>query len=84
MVLAAFIYCTPTDKKELNRETPDTFLEIRDTVEQKISALKQHSAQLASERDKDAGTFVRSSVQRIGQHKGVPPAETFKRIQVHN
>ena len=65
-------------------ETPDIFLDILDTVEQKISALKKHWSQLASESDQDVGTFVSSDVQKVGQNIGALPVEIFKRIQIRN
>ena len=63
-------------------ETPDTFIEITDTIEKKIEALKKHASQVGSE-DGDVGDFVRASARRTGERAEVPYAEAFLRIQIH-
>lgn len=63
-------------------EDPDTFIEITDTVETKIEALKKHASQVASSgTDRDVDEFVKANARRVGQRAEVPYAEAFRRIQ---
>lgn len=61
-------------------ETPDTFIDITDTVETKIEALKKHDSQVGGS-GRDVDHFVKANAQRQGQQANVPYAEGFRRIQ---
>ena len=63
-------------------EEPDTFLDITDTIEQKISSLKKHASQVSSDDGQDVGDFVKANGQRVGQRADMPYAEAFRRIQI--
>ncbi len=64
-------------------EQPDTFIEITDTIEKKIEALKKHDSQVGSE-DGDVGDFVRASARRMGERADAPYAEAFLRISIRS
>lgn len=61
-------------------EEPDTFIDISDTIETKIEALRKHVSQVASA-DRDVSEFVKSNTLRVGQRAELPYAEAFRRIQ---
>jgi LmbE family N-acetylglucosaminyl deacetylase len=63
-------------------EEPDTFIDITDTIEQKISSLKKHASQVSSDDGQDVGDFVKASGQRVGQRADMPYGEAFRRIQI--
>jgi len=58
-------------------ETPQVFFDITDTIDLKITALKQHASQIEGRR---ADRFVRERAERIGSLAGVLYAEGFRRI----
>ncbi len=60
-------------------ERPDTFIDITDTIEQKITALKKHASQVSSS-GRNVDDFVKANAQRQGQMANVPYAEGFRRI----
>ena len=63
-------------------EEPDTFIDIGDTIELKIAALRKHASQLSRDgSERDPGEFVKAHAQRIGQRADLPYAEGFRRIQ---
>jgi LmbE family N-acetylglucosaminyl deacetylase len=64
-------------------EEPDTFIDITDTIERKISSLKKHASQVSSD-DGDVGDFIKSNGQRVGQRANFPYGEAFRRIQIRN
>ncbi len=61
-------------------ETPDTFIDITDNIEDKIEALKKHASQVASS-GRDVDHFVKMYAERQGQMANMTYAEGFKRIQ---
>ena len=63
-------------------EEPDTFVDITDTIELKISALKKHVSQISRDgSDTDVDDFVKANARRVGQRAEHPYAEAFRRIQ---
>ena len=60
-------------------EHPDTFIDITDTIENKISALKKHASQVGGS-GRDVDQFVKANAQRQGQFANMPYAEGFRRI----
>ena len=65
-------------------EEPDTFIDITDTIERKISSLKKHVSQVSSDEGQDVGDFVKANGLRIGQRADMPYGEAFRRIQIRN
>ena len=61
-------------------EHPDTFIDITDTIEDKINALKKHASQVAGS-GRDVDRFVKVNAQNQGQMANMPYAEGFRRIQ---
>lgn len=61
-------------------ERPDTFIDITDTVEAKIEALKKHDSQVGGG-GRDVDRFVKENAQRQGQQANMTYAEGFRRIQ---
>ncbi len=58
-------------------EKPDTFIDIRDTIETKIAALKEHRSQI---NDWDPGEMMREWAKEEGKEKGLEYAESFRLI----
>lgn len=56
-------------------EKPDTWVDITDTIDLKIAALKQHVSQLG---DWDPEKMLREWAQEEGKEKGIPYAEAYK------
>ena len=61
-------------------EHPDTFIDITDTIETKIEALKKHDSQVGGG-GRDVDRFVKENAQRQGQQADMTYAEGFRRIQ---
>ena len=62
-------------------EEPDTFVDITETIEIKIAALKMHVSQVSGDgSDTDVDEFVKANAQRVGQRAEAPYAEAFRRI----
>jgi LmbE family N-acetylglucosaminyl deacetylase len=57
---------------------PDTWIDISDTIEAKIQALRQHVSQLNEPRDYDG--LLRHWAAEAGTLVGLPYAEAFMRI----
>lgn len=60
-------------------EAPNVYVDISDTIEQKVQALKQHISQVSGG-ERDVGKFVRERSQEAGGVVGVAHAEAFRRI----
>ncbi len=56
-------------------EKPDTWVDITETIDLKITALKKHASQLG---DWDPEKMLREWAQEEGKEKGIPYAEAFK------
>ena len=64
-------------------EDPDEFVDISETIDRKIEALKKHASQQANRSsDRDVGDFIRANAQRVGERADLPYAEGFRRIRV--
>ena len=61
-------------------EHPDTFIDITDTIDNKINALKKHASQVAGS-GRDVDRFVKVNALNQGQMANMPYAEGFKRIR---
>ena len=61
-------------------EHPDTFIDITDTIDNKINALKKHASQVAGS-GRDVDRFVKVNAQNQGQMANMPYAEGFRRMQ---
>ena len=61
-------------------EHPDTFIDITDTIDNKINALKKHASQVAGS-GRDVDRFVKVNAQNQGQMANMPYAEGFRRIR---
>ena len=58
----------------------DTFSDIEETIDLKITALKKHKSQV---KDWDPEPFIRKTAERQGKVRGIRYAEAFKVIQLH-
>ena len=58
---------------------PDTYVDIGDTLEQKVAALRKHSSQLDGRRDYEA--LIRTWASNTGAQVGIPYAEAFRQIK---
>ena len=61
-------------------DTPDTFVDIGDTIDAKIRALLCHRSQVSPRPDRDAGAFLREIAQRVGEKAGIQYAEAFRAL----
>lgn len=57
---------------------PDTWIDITDTIDLKIEALRQHTSQFPD--GWDPGGMIREWARESGENVGVPYAEAFRRI----
>ena len=64
-------------------ETPDTYVDVTDTIQAKIDALKKHASQLGDNDPSEIDEFIRGHAQRSGERADVPYAEAFRRVQIH-
>ena len=56
-------------------------MDITETIEIKIAALKKHASQVSVDGpETDVDEFVKANAQRVGQRAEVPYAEAFRRI----
>ena len=62
-------------------ETPDTFIDITDTIETKVKAYLCHHSQVSKRPDRDASQFLKESARRFGQEAGTEYAEAFRSLQ---
>ena len=63
-------------------ESPDTFVDIAETIDLKIAALLKHATQVAGAgSDRDVEEFVKANASRMGQRAEMPYAEAFRAIQ---
>ena len=63
-------------------ESPDTFIDISETIEVKITGLSQHKSQFPLHvSDADLGESVKDVAMRTGQDVGVRYAESFRRVR---
>ncbi len=60
-------------------EGADTYIDITDTIELKICALKEHKSQIG---DRDIGPRLRESAAERGKSRGIPYAESFRVIRL--
>lgn len=62
-------------------EEPDTFLDVTDTFERKLEALRCHASQMADGWEERAER-ARTRYQAVGKRIGVAYAEAFRRIEI--
>lgn len=59
-------------------EDPDTWVDIGETIDLKVAALKCHRSQIGDPEDLDRR--VREAARRVGEAQGLPLAEAFRRV----
>lgn len=57
---------------------PDHFVDITETLQVKIEALRAHASQVGE----DVHEWIPQRAQKIGEPEGIPFAEGFKRVQI--
>ena len=62
-------------------EEPDTYIDITETFDIKMAALNCHASQVGQYME-ILGQRVRERAEKMGQEKGFPLAEAFRRIEV--
>ena len=75
---------TPHKVKEVylwGSEEPDTFIDISDTFPVKLAALRCHASQVARNFD-SIKQRLREWAAQMGQSRGIPLAEAFRRIEL--
>ena len=60
---------------------PDKWVDVSDTIEVAIAALKQHVSQVGDGAEED--TWMRTWRQQAGEHHGMKYAETFRHFHLH-
>jgi LmbE family N-acetylglucosaminyl deacetylase len=58
-------------------QDPDTYIDISETIDLKIEALRQHKSQMG---DRDPGPRIRERHAAIGRRAGLAYAESFRRM----
>ena len=58
-------------------DKPNTWVDVTDTIEQKITALKQHTSQMG---DGDPSEMVKEWSAEMGKEKGLAHAESYRVI----
>jgi LmbE family N-acetylglucosaminyl deacetylase len=58
---------------------PDHFIDITNTIETKVRALKAHHSQVG---ERDVGDFVPERARQVGESRGMAYAEAFRRIEI--
>jgi len=61
-------------------ERPDTFIDIADTLEQKIASVKAHRSQMADRSEAEIAGFVKERAQEAGAQNGCQYAEAFRQV----
>ena len=61
-------------------EEADVFIDITDTIDLKINALKKHVSQVGGG-DRDVAKFVKERASQVGKDLDMPYAEAFRRIK---
>jgi LmbE family N-acetylglucosaminyl deacetylase len=64
----------------VNFDGGDTFMDIEETMDLKIAALKKHKSQI---KEWDPGPFIKKLAERPGQAREIKYAESFKAIQLN-
>ena len=62
-------------------EEPDTFLDITDTMDLKITALRCHKSQISGLSDKDTTDWLRDWCRGVGEKVGYQYAEDYRKVQ---
>jgi LmbE family N-acetylglucosaminyl deacetylase len=65
----------------ISREHADVWIDISDTIDQKIAALREHASQVG-DRAEEAETWVREGAQRVAEGHGMDYAESFKYVRL--
>jgi LmbE family N-acetylglucosaminyl deacetylase len=65
----------------MSRDNADCFVDITDTIDQKIAALHEHVSQVG-DRKEEVGKWVREAAERLAQGRGMRYAEGFKYIRL--
>jgi LmbE family N-acetylglucosaminyl deacetylase len=63
-------------------EEPDTWIDISETLELKIAALKKHASQISARREAEFSQRMREMAKRSGEKKGYEAAEAFRVIEM--
>ena len=61
-------------------EEADVFIDITDTIDLKINALKKHVSQVGGG-DRDVAKFMKERASQVGKDLDMPYAEAFRRIK---
>lgn len=63
-------------------ESPDTFIDISESIEKKITALLYHSSQIPpGASSEEMSRLIKDSAQRLGDGRGLKYAEGFRRVR---
>lgn len=65
-------------------ENPDTFVDISETIDLKIKALKCHKSQVSDSADWNVEEGVKGWAKNLGKDKGIPYAEGFRVIKLRD
>ena len=65
-------------------ENPDTYVDVTDTIQAKIDALKKHASQVGDNDPAEIDGFIRDHARRSGERADVPYAESFRRVQIRS
>ncbi len=60
--------------------SPDTWIDISSTIDRKVAALRAHASQMTDSGGLDP--WIREWASSLGKPRGIPFAETFRRLEV--
>lgn len=63
-------------------ENPTTFVDISDTVEDKIAALAKHASQVGPPKSRDINAFIRERAGNVGKDHAMKYAEGFRVVEL--
>lgn len=61
-------------------ERPDTFIDIVDTLDQKLASVKAHKSQMANRSEADIDGFIKDRALEAGSQNGCQYAEAFRKV----
>jgi LmbE family N-acetylglucosaminyl deacetylase len=61
-------------------ERPDTFIDISDTLDQKIASVGAHRSQMGGRSDEEIAAFVKERAMEAGSQNGYRYAEAFRKV----
>ena len=62
-------------------DTPDTVIDISESIDLKAKALLCHRSQFVEHPDRETGDFIKENARKLGESHGVHYAEVFRKLE---